>query len=169
MKIFLNSNLSLLEYLYLETMRMKEEVDPFLDFSGNLINEIKLFNELNKSDYVVGCTKNDLFYDKTIIINNENYDKDTLSNLSQYNKIISRFILPSGLVDDYEVDPYENTKLLNFRFNGKSNEVMSKLSINSYIINKDEIGYYMKCPKMFMPTKVGGKLNVIGLLSLQKD
>lgn len=163
MKIYLNSNLSILEFIYLNSLKQNSEVsDTVYDF-----DEIKvtLVNDIHKSDYVIGCDKNDLFYGKTIIINNENFDKDNLIQLSKFNKVISRFVLNFILEDGYTLEPYEDIKLIDFRFNGHSNEVMSKLSVNNSVILKDNIGYYMKKPKMFMPTKVGKNLNILGLIN----
>lgn len=157
MKVFLNSNVSVLEYLYLDALTKSQAVD----------STAELVNDLHKANLVVGCNKQDLFYDKTIIINNESYDKDNLTYLSKHNKIVSRFNLPVGIVEEYSLEPYEDIQLNGFRFNGYSNDVMSKLSINSFLLLKDDKGYYMKQPKMFMPVKVSGKMNILGLLQRQ--
>lgn len=160
MKVFLDSNLSILEYLYITSINSTDEENEVTD---------SLELEISKSDTVIGCKPQDLFYDKTIIINNDDYDKDNLIALSKHNRVISRYALPLDLKVEYDLLPYEKIKLNDFRFNGNSNITMSKLSIDKFIVQKDEDGYHMKYPKLFLSTKVKGDLTIIGLLKAQKD
>jgi hypothetical protein len=159
MRVYLNSNLSILECIYLNTFEGNREKENSKVYS--------LKSELCDADIVVGCKKEDLFYDKIIFINNDNYSKDNLTVLSKYNKVISRFTLPPGIVQDYQLLPYDKLVLEEFRFNGISNQVMSKLSISKFLLHKDDKGYYLQKPKHFMATKIKGDLTIIGMLKLQ--
>lgn len=161
MKIYLDSNLSLLEYLYVTSLSKLDSEDDDSDIVDSLVLEV------HKADTVIGCKPQDLFYDKTIIITNDDYDKNNLTALSKFNKVISRYSLPVGLLTDYELLPYKSISLNDFRFNGLTNNTMSKLSIDKFIIQKDDEGYHMKLPKLFLSTKIKGDMTIIGLLKNQ--
>lgn len=150
MKVYLSDTLSILEYLYIKS---RSE------------GPVSLVNSISEADFVVNCAPTDLFYDKTIIINNDGYDKDTIQELSKFNEIVSRFPLECDATMDYDLSPYENeTSLRDFEFDGRTRNVLSKLSIKQFIIMKVQNSYKMKLPQIFVNTKVRGYNTMIGLL-----
>lgn len=153
MKIYLSDSLSLLEFLYLESI---EE------------SNVELVNNLADADTLVGLNSTDLYYDKTIIINNDSVDKESLEELSKFNKIVSRFPLDVESSIEYEVIPYiPETKLLNLEFDGSTRNVLSRLSIKQFILSKSQGKYRLKKPNIFVNTKVRNHDTIIGLLQSQ--
>lgn len=150
MNVYVFDSLSLLEGIYL--LSIYEE------------GKVNLVFNLADADVVVGCNAMDLFYDKTIIINNNSFDQDHLIELSKFNKIISRFPLNSINGIEIKVEPYEEVKLNNFAFDGTTRNVLSRLSIKDFLIIKSEGIYKMKKPQMFANKDINGNKSIIGLL-----
>lgn len=150
MNIYIFDSLSILEGLYLQTL--------YEDTKVNFVFS------LAEADVVIGCNVSDLFYDKTIIINNNNFDADHLVELSKFNKIISRFPLNSLTGVDVKVEPYQELKLNNFEFDGTTKNVLSRLSVKDFLITKSGLMYRMKKSQMFANKEVSGNKTIIGLL-----
>lgn len=150
MNIYIFDSLSLLEGLYLRSL--------YEDTKVNFVFSIA------EADVIIGCNTSDLFYDKTIIINNNSFDNDHLVELSKFNKIISRFPLNSLTGVEVKSEPYIDLKLNNFEFDGSTKNVLSRLSIKDFLVTKSGNTYRMKKSQMFANKEVSGSKTIIGLL-----
>lgn len=152
MKVYINDTSSLIEYLYLKSLNEFEQ-------------EVYLSNSISDSDVIINCDTTDLYYDKTIILTNDHYQKDTLEELAKFNKVISRFPLDGDIQFEYELVPYIDTiNLKDFEFDGTTRNVLSRLSIKQFIILKSQGTYKMKSPQIFVNTNVKGYKTQIGYL-----
>lgn len=156
MRVYLSDTASLIEILYLKSVMGEMEVNSVASIS--------------EADTVIGCNSTDLFYDKTIILNTDTFTRESLEELGRFNKIVSRFPLEADIDVEYELDPYlVESRLLDFEFDGSTRNVMSRLSIKSFIVTKSSSKYRMRKPQMFVNKTVKNQLTVIGLLANQTD
>lgn len=130
--------------------------------------EVELVSSLSEADTVIGLNTLDLFYDKTLILNNDTFTKESLEEIGKFNKIVSRFPLEADIDIEYDLAPYlADTKILDLEFDGTTRNVMSRLSIKSFIITKSNGMYRLKKPQMFVNKVIKSQRTVIGLLSDQ--
>lgn len=130
--------------------------------------EVSLVSSISEADTIVGCSSLDLFYDKTIIINSDTFTKESLEELSKFNKIVSRFPLEADFQLEYDMEPYiADSRILDLIFDGTTRNVMSRLSLKSFVVTKSGGNYRIKIPQMFVNKVIKSQRTVIGLLSDQ--
>lgn len=156
MKILLNDNSSIIEYLYRLTLG----------------EDVELTSEISDADAIVATTNLPSFYGKKLIVTSEKLPSaEDILKLAQVNEIETRVPLP--YITDKEIklilNPYKKVKINNLEFNATRTKPLSILAIKDYLITKYKKVYYIDKPSVFLGSKYKGFITLIGLLKHQTE
>lgn len=154
MKILLNDNSSIIEYLYRRTLG----------------EDVELTSELSEADAIVATTNLPSFYGKTLIVTSEKVpSSEDVLKLAQVNDIETR--VPLDYITNKDIamviNPYKDVKIKDLKFNACRTKPLSILAIKDYLITKYKNTYYIDKPTVFLGSKYKGFTTLIGLLKRQ--
>lgn len=176
MKILLQKNSSIIEFLYLKTLiekrnniidkKEKENFKILGGLIGTDVNSLKLTNEISKADIIVGDIGKG-FYNKIWILPlyYKEFKIKKLNSLVSVNRTVTRFNVNKDTFFDINepekilVDLYPYDKKNKFKFNDfmlmdcEISSPISPLSIDEFNIYKKDNIYYMQKPSNFLGIK----------------